>query len=125
MKTHTRIPTKTSIYRANDNPLARAHYDALKARYLADPKLANEVIAGECAWPPEDRDLDWLYNVAVDKAEKAIADAVDHAPYGSIAVTTFCAARDAIGILADRAEDANRAEQDCIDYGPDRQQERA
>ena len=112
MNTHTRIPTKTSIY------------EAYKALFLARPELANDVVTGGSYWPHENG-AEWLYGEACDLVLDREQDDELRFGKGITTIRTYKsrAARDAIGILADRAEDANRAEQDCIDYGPDRQQE--
>ena len=92
---------------------------ALTAKYIADPKLAYEVVTGSCSWPPQyvgeagDDDIDdLLYRVADDivDAEQIFAKLTD-APnrLEPLKLLQLRAAQAALQYHADDIRDRQRA----------------
>lgn len=88
---------------AQDNLVA-----ALKARFLSDPKLINEVVTGACTWPAEDS-LDDL----LAEANNMLDDRIEiPMPLTSVGMDIVQAAIEALAeLVADAAEKRRLADE--------------
>lgn len=88
---------------------------ALTARYIADPRLANEVVTGACAWG-DDIDLEDLLYTANDLVAEA-NDTTSPVQCSSIQRDMRIAAAEAIGVLFEDEKDRRRADEDAWENG--------